>query len=121
MYLGLGCTSGSNCGSSCGSALGAVLGLGAALGLGRTRTPTVGRATKRATQELTGGRQELTELGAAFAHFCDQKASGDKAVTSGDELGGLELAGFSWQANLEAQAPLLTSDTKKRTLRSWPF
>ena len=35
--------------------------------------------------------------GAAFAHFCTQKASGDKAVTSGDELSGLEFAGFSGQ------------------------
>ena len=30
-------------------------------------------------------------------HFCTQKASGDKAVTSGDEFSGLEFAGFSGQ------------------------
>ena len=35
------------------------------------------------------------ETGAAFAHFFTQKASGDKAVTSGDKLSGLEFAGFS--------------------------
>ena len=54
----------------------------------------------------------------------------------GDKLGGLEFAGFSRQntdfkhleqvfggkrANLEAQAALLTPDTKKRTFRSSPF
>ena len=65
--------------------------------------------------------------GAGFAHFCTQKASGDKAVTSGDKLSGLEFAGFLGQktdfgavfggkrANLEAQAAHLTPDT------SWPF
>ena len=30
-------------------------------------------------------------------HFCTQKASGDKAVTSGDGFSGLEFAGFSGQ------------------------
>ena len=57
----------------------------------------------------------------------------------GDKLGGLEFAGFSSRirisehckhldqvfggkrANLEAQAALLTPDTKKRTFRSSPF
>ena len=72
--------------------------------------------------------------GAAFAHFCTQKASRDEAVTSGDKLSGLEFAGFSGQktefgarrtsgkrANLEAQAAHLTPDTKKHTFRSWLF
>ena len=45
----------------------------------------------RAAKNLCGeGTREL-------AHFCTQKASGDKAVTSGDELSGLEFAGFSGQ------------------------
>ena len=74
-----------------------------------------------------------------LVRFFDRKASGDKAVTSGDKLGGLEFAGFSGQktefrarrtsqpvfggnrANLEAQAAHLTPDTKKRTFRSWLF
>ena len=71
--------------------------------------------------------ERVPGTGAAFAHFCDQKASGDKEKTNGDKLSGLEFAGFSGQktefgarrtvfggkrANLEAQAPLLTSDTK---------
>ena len=42
-------------------------------------------------------RRTSSGTGAAFAHFCTQKASGDKAVTSGDELSGLEFAGFSGQ------------------------
>ena len=41
--------------------------------------------------------ERVPGTGAAFAHFCDQKASGDKAVTSGDEFSGLEFAGFSGQ------------------------
>ena len=44
-----------------------------------------------------GPRKTPAGNGAAFAHFCTQKASGDKAVTSGDELSGLEFAGFSGQ------------------------
>ena len=83
-------------------------------------------------------RRRSLGTGPGFAHFCTQKASSDKAVTSGNELSGLEFAGFSGQktefgarrlepvfggkrANLEAQAPLSTSDTKKRAFRSWPF
>ena len=81
------------------------------------------------------------ELGnlAAFAHFLGPKESGDEAVTSGDKLSGMKLACFSGQktnqeqserlepvfdrnqANLEAEAPRLPSDTKKRIFRSWPF
>ena len=77
------------------------------------------------------GNSATPELGnwAAFAHFFDPKASGDKAEANGDKLSGLEFACFSEQktesgerlepdfdrkrANLEAQAPRLTSDTKK--------
>ena len=89
---------------------------------------------------LTQTCQERSPLGnlAAFAHFFGPKESGDEAGTS-DKLGGMEFACFSGQkanpenserlepdfdrkrANLEAQAPRLTSDTKKRTFRSWPF
>ena len=65
-------------------------------------------------------RLRSSGTGPGFAHFCAQKASGDKAVTSGDELGGLEcrLSGAEngirerlepvfggKRANLEAQAP----------------
>ena len=78
-------------------------------------------------------RRRSSGTGPGFAHFCTQKASGDEAVTSGDKFSGLEFAGFSGQktefgalfggkrANLEARAPLSTSDTKKRTFRSSPF
>ena len=65
--------------------------------------------------------------------------AGGQAVTSGDNLGGLEFAGFPGRkrkteqsgrlepafarkpANLEAQASRLQSDTEKRTLRTRPF
>ena len=56
---------------------------------------------------------ELENL-AAFAHF-----SAQKRVTSGDKLGErLEPAFDRKRANLEAQAPHLPSDAKKRTFRS---
>ena len=69
-----------------------------------------------------GPRKTLRrELGPVFAHFCAQKASGDEAVTSGDEFSGLQFAGFfkhgerlepvfgGKRANLEAQVPLLSA------------
>ena len=77
--------------------------------------------------------------GPGFAHFCTQKASGDKAVTSGDELSGLEFAGFSGQKTdfgarrthgtgfrrktSEFGGPGTTFDAghEKRTFRSSPF
>ena len=91
-------------------------------------------------EDLPGTCEERSppELGnwTAFAHFFGPKVSGDKAVTNGDKLGGMEFACFSGlktesraqrapdfdrkQANLEAQAPHLPSDTKKQTFRS-PF
>ena len=43
------------------------------------------------------GRRRSSGTGPGFAHFCTQKASGDEAVTSGDEFSGLEFAGFSGQ------------------------
>ena len=48
-------------------------------------------------RRAAGPRKTLERTGPGFAHFCTQKGSGDKAVTSGDELSGLEFAGFSGQ------------------------
>ena len=79
------------------------------------------------------------ELGPVLRTFAPKKASGDKAVTSGDEFSGLEFAGFSGQktefgarqtpgagfrrktSELGGSGTLSTSDTKKRTFRSSPF
>ena len=81
----------------------------------------------------------LAGTGAAFAHFCAQKASGDKAVTSGDKLSGLEFEAFparkrisehgehlepvfeGKRAKLEARAHFRRRTQKKRTLRTSPF
>ena len=51
----------------------------------------------RSSAGCRAAKNPAERTGAAFAHFCTQKASGDKAVTSSDELSGLEFAGFSSQ------------------------
>ena len=122
----------------------------AAMTLPMPNGPCVAVALPKTTQRLRAWssagcraaknlRRRSSGTGPGFAHFCTQKASGDKAVTSGDEFSGLEFAAFrdrkrnsehgkrlepvfgGKRANLEARAPLSTSDTKKRTFRSWPF
>ena len=48
---------------------------------------------------------------AAFAHFFDPKASGDKAEANGDKLSGMEFACFS------GQNPISTENERRWRLR----
>ena len=71
----------------------------------------IGRKNGKPGEELS-----LRELGnlAAFAHFFGPKESGDEAVTSGDKLGGMELASFSGQkTEIESCVELFSAETER--------
>ena len=91
-----------------------------------SRARTLAGCRARAKNGKLCEERSLREVG----NLTTQK-SGDVAVTSGDKLSGMELGSFSGQkrksravfgrsrANLEAEAPRLPSDRKKRTFRAF--